>query len=72
METTPRHTAATEKLAEDQEFRERVAMEAADVAIYLIGLEDQCGFDLVEAVHRKLEINEARFSVPEKNPDDRR
>ena len=43
--------------------REAVALEAADVLLYLIQLSDKLGIDLMEAAARKLEINRAKYPV---------
>lgn len=41
--------------------REAVALEAADVLLYLLQLSDRLGLDLVAAAHRKIDINERRY-----------
>jgi dCTP diphosphatase len=41
--------------------REEVALELADILIYLIRCADRLGIDLVAAANRKIEINEGRF-----------
>jgi dCTP diphosphatase len=41
--------------------REAVALEAADVLLYLIQLTDKLGIGLVAAAERKLEINRLRY-----------
>ena len=38
-----------------------VALEMADVLLYLVQLGNQLGVDVVEAAHRKIQINEGRF-----------
>jgi len=38
-----------------------VALEMADVLLYLVQLGNQLGVDVVAAAHRKVEINEGRF-----------
>jgi len=43
------------------EKREAIAMEIADVQIYMIRLADVLGVNIPEAVRRKVEINEQRF-----------
>ncbi len=53
--------ASTELVRTDDELRERVAMEMADVLIYLARMADVCGIDPVDAAHRKLAINQGRF-----------
>lgn len=40
---------------------EAIAMEIADIQIYLLRLADVMRLDIPTAVHRKIEINELRF-----------
>jgi len=40
---------------------EAISLEIADVQIYLLRLVDVLGIDVVDAVRRKIEINEERF-----------
>jgi len=47
----------------DATNRQRVAMEAADVAIALVELCDRIGVDLVAAMAEKIEINAQRYPV---------
>lgn len=54
----------------DQQSRElptekvqAVALEAADVFLYLLNLTDKLGIDLVESAHRKLAINAQKYPV---------
>ena len=54
----------------DQQSRElppakidAVALEAADVLLYLLNLTDKLGIDLVDAAHRKLAINAQKYPV---------
>ncbi len=49
------------KASLNQEQLEAIAMEIADVQIYLIRLADVLGIDIPDAVHKKMEINESRF-----------
>ena len=53
--------------AESQELEEvkqkEVEMELADILIYLIRIADKLDIDLLDAVTRKLEINEQRYPV---------
>jgi dCTP diphosphatase len=44
-----------------EQTREEVALEMADILIYLIRCADRLGIDLVAAANRKIEINEGRF-----------
>jgi NTP pyrophosphatase (non-canonical NTP hydrolase) len=41
--------------------REEVALEAADVLLYLVRLCDRAGIDLAAAAYRKLEMNAQRY-----------
>lgn len=43
--------------------RDAVAMELADIQIYLIRLADQLGVDLLQQVERKIALNETRYPV---------
>jgi len=45
----------------DPERLARVREEAADVLLYLVRLADRLDFDLVEAAHAKIELNEQRY-----------
>lgn len=40
-----------------------VALEAADVFLYLLNLTDKLGIDLVAAAHQKLSINAQKYPV---------
>lgn len=51
------------KLSEDS--KANVAEEIADVQLYLIRLADQLNIDILEAVNRKMQVNEERYP-PEK------
>lgn len=43
------------------DVKNEVALEMADVLLYLVQLGNQLGVDVVEAAHRKIGINEGRF-----------
>jgi dCTP diphosphatase len=45
------------------ETREEVALEAADVLLFLLRLCDKLGIDLAAAAERKLELNAAKYPV---------
>jgi NTP pyrophosphatase (non-canonical NTP hydrolase) len=45
------------------EQREEVALEAADVLLYLVQLADKLGIDLADAARRKMAINARRYPV---------
>ena len=55
------------EIVRDAELRQRVAMEMADVVIYLARLADVSGIDLMAAAHEKLAINESRFPIAVEN-----
>ena len=45
------------------ERREEIAHEMADVAVYLLELADNLGIDLLAAIDRKMDLNEAKYPV---------
>jgi dCTP diphosphatase len=47
----------------DPEQMGRVQEEAADVLLYLVRLADRLQFDLLEAAHRKIDLNAERYPV---------
>jgi dCTP diphosphatase len=47
----------------DSRQHEEVALEMADILIYLIRIADQLNIDLAEAAQRKIEINEKRYPI---------
>lgn len=49
----------SQELAADK--LEEVSMEMADIFIYLMRLTEQLGVDLLDAVERKIKINEQRY-----------
>jgi len=46
-----------------QETVAEVATELADTLLYLVRLADKLDIDLLEAAHRKIEINEQKYPV---------
>ena len=52
---------AAQSEALDPARRQEVALELADVLLYLVMLADHLDIDLVEAGHRKIALNETRF-----------
>ncbi len=52
---------AAESQALDPSKRAEVALELADVLLYLIMLADQLDIDLADVAHRKISLNEKRF-----------
>lgn len=51
----------TEEVGPD--LQKSIGEEAADVLLYLLMLCDKAGVNLVEAAHRKIDLNEQRFPV---------
>src|ERR1700712_4446802 len=49
--------------APDESQRAEIALEAADVLLYLIQLADQMGIDLLAAADRKITLNGAKYPV---------
>lgn len=41
--------------------RDEISEEIADIAIYLVELADNLDIDLIEAMHRKIEKNDAKY-----------
>jgi NTP pyrophosphatase (non-canonical NTP hydrolase) len=56
----------------DTARREAVAMEMADVLIYLVRLAERMDIDLLDAARRKIAINQARYPVERVRGDARR
>lgn len=54
------------------ERKEAVAMEMADILIYLVRLAERLDIDLVDAAYRKVAINEHRYPVERVRGDARR
>jgi dCTP diphosphatase len=46
-----------------RQTKDEVALEAADVLLYLVRLCDKCGIDLAAAAERKLAINAEKYPV---------
>ena len=55
---------AAESQALDPAKRAEVALELADVLLYLVMLADSLDIDLAEVAHRKISLNEKRFPPP--------
>ena len=53
-----------ESLGLDKTTRELVAMEMADVLIYLVRMADRCDVDLDQAVDKKLALNAKKYPAP--------
>ena len=56
----------------EPEKRELVALEMADILIYLIRCSERLDIDLVEAARQKIEINEKRYPAEKVRGDARR
>ncbi|MCG7866956.1 MAG: nucleotide pyrophosphohydrolase [Candidatus Thiodiazotropha taylori] len=54
------------------EKHQQVAMEMADILIYLVRCAERLDIDLVEAAERKIAINEARYPADKVRGDARR
>jgi NTP pyrophosphatase (non-canonical NTP hydrolase) len=52
-----------ESLKLDETTRDLVAMEMADVLIYLVRMADRCDVDLDQAVDKKLALNAEKYPV---------
>jgi dCTP diphosphatase len=55
-----------------EEKREAVAMEMADILIYLIRTAERLDINLIEAAERKIALNESRYPVEKVYGDARR
>ena len=56
----------------DDERRERVRLELADVFIYLLRIADTLGVDLLKAVDDKIGLNERKYPVERVRGDSRK
>jgi NTP pyrophosphatase (non-canonical NTP hydrolase) len=56
----------------DPNKKDAVAMELADILIYLVRLAERLEIDLLEAAHRKIAINQARYPAERVRGDARR
>ncbi|MDJ0740490.1 MAG: nucleotide pyrophosphohydrolase [Gammaproteobacteria bacterium] len=56
----------------DADRKDAVALELADILIYLIRLSERLDIDLVDAAYRKLAINQARYPRDRVRGDARR
>ena len=52
--------------------REQVALEMADILIYLIRLAERLDIDLVDAAYRKMALNQSRYPAERVRGDARR
>jgi dCTP diphosphatase len=51
----------TQSTALPDDAREAVALELADIQLYLVRLADKLGVDLVESAHRKIDLNAGKY-----------
>lgn len=56
----------------DPDRKEAVAMEMADILIYLVRLSERLDIDLVDAANRKIAINQRRYPAERVRGDARR
>ncbi|MFG6447734.1 nucleotide pyrophosphohydrolase [Roseateles sp. BYS180W] len=56
---------AEESAALDEDTRQHLGEEVADVLLYLVQIADQCGVDVDAAVERKLLLNARKYPVAE-------
>ncbi len=56
----------------DRDKKSAVAMELADIQIYLLRIAERLDIDLLAAAYQKMHINEARFPVDKVRGDARR
>jgi len=56
----------------DAEKKDAVALELADILIYLVRTAERLDIDVIEAAWRKIEINEKRYPVEKVHGDARR
>jgi len=56
----------------DAEKKDAVALELADILIYLVRTAERLDIDVIEAAWRKIEINEKRYPIEKVRGDARR
>ena len=56
----------------DAEKKDKVALELADILIYLVRTAERLDIDVIEAAWRKIEINEKRYPIEKVRGDARR
>jgi NTP pyrophosphatase (non-canonical NTP hydrolase) len=62
----------TQSAALDADRKESVALEMADILIYLLRLAERLDVNLLDAAYRKMAINEQRYPVQRVRGDARR
>ncbi len=63
------HEELSEAFSKWNKNQDGVAEEFADVAIFLLGMSEQLGYDLEKELINKIEINKNRKYVKSKSPD---
>jgi NTP pyrophosphatase (non-canonical NTP hydrolase) len=63
------HEELSEAFSKWNKNQDGVAEELADVAIFVLGICEQLGYDLEAEVVRKIEINKNRKYIKSKSPD---
>lgn len=63
------HEELSEAFSKWNKSQDGVAEEFADVAIFLLGMAEQLGFDLEHEIARKIDINKNRKYRKEKTPE---
>lgn len=63
------HEELSEAFSKYNKGQDGVAEEFADVAIFLLGMCEQLGYDLEKELVRKIEINKHRKYIRSKSPD---
>lgn len=63
------HEELSEAFSKYNKNQDGVAEEFADVAIFLLGMCEQLGYDLGSEIVRKIEINKNRKYIKSKSPD---
>lgn len=63
------HEELSEAFSKWNKNQEGVAEELADVAIFLLGMCEQLGYDLEHEIIRKIEINKNRKYIKTKSPN---
>lgn len=56
----------------DDARKQQVALEMADILIYLIRLSERLDIDLIDAAYRKITVNQARYPAERVRGDARR
>jgi NTP pyrophosphatase (non-canonical NTP hydrolase) len=62
----------TQSKALTSDKKDAVALEMADILIYLVRLAERLDIDLVDAAHRKVQLNEQRYPIDRVRGDARR